>query len=68
MSDIGGLVQRRVAALVDGVHVGAVLQQQLHHGRVAEIGGQVQRRLVQEVLTAACRGREGGQWSHIDHS
>ena len=55
MSDVGGLVQGRVTTLVDGVNVSPVFQQQLHHPCVAKIGGQVERCLVQELLTAACR-------------
>ena len=58
MSNVGGLVQGRVAALVDGVNVGTMFQKQLHHPCMAEIGGQVKRRLVEELLTAAC-GQSG---------
>ena len=54
MPDVGGLVQGRVTTLVDGVDVRSGLEKQLHHPRVAKVGGQVERRLVQEVFTATC--------------
>jgi hypothetical protein len=40
----GRFVEGSVTGVVEGVDVGAVFQQELHHLRVSEVSGQVQRR------------------------